>query len=61
MLNKGLNLEVISEITGLTPEQIEALRKGENSVKEPAALYKTSRKLKRPPSRLKKQKRSLPT
>ena len=61
MLKKGLNLEVISEITGLTPEQIEALRKDENSVKEPAVPYKNGKKLKRPPSRLKKQKRSLPT
>ena len=61
MLNKGLDLEVVSEITGLTHEQLEALRKDENSVKEPATLYKTSKKLKRPPSSLKKQKRSLPT
>ncbi len=44
MLNKGLNLEVISEITGLTPEQIEILRKDKNSVKDPAAPYKTARK-----------------
>jgi len=61
MLSKGLNLEVVSEITGLTHEQIEALRKDENSVKEPAVPYKTGRKLKHPPSRPKKQKRSLPT
>jgi len=61
MLKKGLDLEVISEITGLTHEQIEALRKNGNSVKEPAAPYKTGRKLKRPASRPKKQKRSLPT
>ena len=61
MLNKGLDLEVISEITGLTHGQIEALRKNENSVKEPAAPYKAGRKLKRLTSRPKKQKRSLPT
>ena len=61
MLNKGLDLEVVSEITGLTHEQLEALRKDENSVKEPAIPYKTGKKLKHPPSSLKKQKRSLPT
>ncbi len=54
MLGRGLSIELISEITGLTPEHIETLRKDESSVKEPAATYKTSRKLKRPPSRLKK-------
>ncbi|HPT47013.1 MAG TPA: Rpn family recombination-promoting nuclease/putative transposase [Candidatus Rifleibacterium sp.] len=44
MLNKGISLEVISEITGLTPEQIETLRKDSNRVKEPAAHYKTTKK-----------------
>jgi len=44
MSNKGLSLEVISEITGLTIEQIETLHKDKNSVKEPAAPYKTTKK-----------------
>jgi len=44
MSNKGLSLEVISEITGLPPEQIEQLRKDSNRVKEPAAHYKTTKK-----------------
>jgi len=44
MLNKGISLEVISEITGLTIKQIETFRKDSNSVKEPATPYKTSRK-----------------
>jgi len=54
MSNKGLSLEVISEITGLTTEQIDKLRKDSNSVKEPAAPYKTTRKPKRTPARPKK-------
>ena len=54
MSNKGLSLEVISEITGLTIEQIETLRKDSKSVKEPATPYKTTRKPKRPPARPKK-------
>ena len=44
MLNKGLSLEVILDITGLTAEQIERLRRGSNSVKEPAASYIPARK-----------------
>ena len=44
MLNKGLSLEVILDITGLTAEQIERLRRGSNSVKEPAASYTPARK-----------------
>jgi predicted transposase/invertase (TIGR01784 family) len=44
MLSKGISAEVISDITGLTPEQIETLRKDSNSVKEPAARYKTTKK-----------------
>jgi len=46
MLNKDISVEVISEITGLTPAQIETLRKDSNRVKEPAAPYKTTKKLK---------------
>ena len=44
MLNKGLSLEVILDITGLTAEQIERLRRGSNSVKESAASYTPVRK-----------------
>ncbi|HNX76657.1 MAG TPA: hypothetical protein PLM07_21830 [Candidatus Rifleibacterium sp.] len=50
MLNDNLPIETIARYTSLTPDQIEKLRKDSNSVKEPAAAYKTTRKPKRPPA-----------
>jgi len=44
MLNDNLPIETIARYTGLTIDQIETLRKDENSVKEPAAPYKATRK-----------------
>jgi len=54
MLADNLPTAAIAKYTGLTPEQIEKLRKDSNSVKEPAAPYKTTRKPKGPPARPKK-------
>ena len=54
MLLDGLTIESIIKYTGLTPEQIETLRKDSNRVKEPAAPYKATRKTKSPPARPKK-------
>jgi len=54
MLADNLPTAAIAKYTGLTPEQIEKLRKDSNSVKEPAAPYKTTRKPKSPPARPKK-------
>jgi len=44
MLSDGLAIESIVKYTGLTIEQIETLRKDSNSVKEPAAPYRTAKK-----------------
>ena len=48
MLNKGMSPEVITEITGLAPEQIEQLRKGSNRVSEAAAPYAPTRRTRKP-------------
>ena len=44
MLNDNLPIETIARYTGLTIDQSETWRKDENSVKEPAAPYKATRK-----------------
>ena len=44
MVSKGINIELISEITGLTREQIEKLSTTKNRVSEPATKYKVPRK-----------------
>ncbi len=44
MLAKGISPQTISDITGLTPEQIEKLVSERNRVSETAAAYSPARK-----------------
>ncbi len=44
MLSKGISMELISEITGLTREQIEKLTADKNRIAESATPYKTIKK-----------------
>lgn len=46
MLAEGIDLEVITRVTGLSREQLEKLNNSKNRVAEPAADYKPARKSK---------------
>ncbi len=46
MLSKGINIDLISEITGLTSEQIEKIAADKNRMAESATPYKAKKKLK---------------
>jgi len=55
LLRMGQSIEDVSKATGLSLEALDKLQASDgNSVKEPAASYKTTRKSKHPPVRLKK-------
>lgn len=49
MLADDLSIETVARYTGLSTEQIKALRHNSNRAKEPAPTYKTSRKPKAAP------------